>query len=275
MTTYTFKAYGLFKEINLNTIATHFGIRKEFKWEDFLRLQDDQLSGIIRETAGKRVNLFPYGSVVFMNMEQHEIDDVTHYLLKIDPTLSAPDYTYADDYCLQATSEDEEESVTNDVMLVREITFYHLEILSTVLAKSVALENVETDIEVLLDDVEAVIDRLQNGNLSYRDDTLAKTSARILRFKYKTLSTIMLLDKPDITWNNEGAEALHQEMSHLFELGDRYDSLQAKARTLMEILDVFSTLTQHRKANNLEWMIIILILISIIISLIDFYLKLN
>lgn len=272
MTSYSFKAHALFKEINLNTIAAHFGINKEFKWEDFLRLQADQLSGIISNPVGKRINLFPYGSVVFMNMEQQEITEVVNYLLKIDPKLSTPDYTYQDEYSLQLTSETE--SVTNDAMLVHEITFYHLEILSTVLAKSVALENVESDIEVLLDEVESVIDKLQNGILNYRDDTLARTSARILRFKYKTLSTIMLLDKPDITWNNEGAEVLHNDISHLFELGDRYDRLQAKSRTLIDILDVFSTLTQQRRANNLDWLIIILILISIIISLIDFYYKL-
>lgn len=272
MTSYSFKAHALFKEIDLNTIAAHFGIKKEFKWEDFLRLQADQLSGIIRDPIGKRVNLFPYGSVVFMNMDEQDVAEVVNYLVKVDPSLSVPDYTYHDDYSLQLTSEDE--SVSNDAMLVHEITFYHLEILSTVLAKSVALENVESDIEILLDEVESVIDLLQTGNLNYRDDTLARTSARILRFKYKTLSTIMLLDKPDITWNNEGAEALHNEVSHLFELGDRYDSLQAKSRTLIDILDVFSTLTQQRRANNLDWMIIILILISIVISLIDFYYKL-
>lgn len=272
MTNYSFKAYALFKEIDINAVASHFGIKKEFKWEDYLRLQEEQLSGIVSNPLGKQVNLFPFGSAVFLNMSPQEITDVVAYFQKVDAKLSVPDYTYTDEYSLEVS--EDEESVTNDGMLSREITFYHLEILSTVLAKSVALENVEADMEILLDDIEAVIDRLQNGNLSSRDETLANTSARILRFKYKTLSTIMLLDKPDITWENEGAEALHREMSHLFELGDRYERLQAKSRTLMDILDMFSTLTQHRKANNLEWMIIVLIVISIVLSLIHFYVKL-
>lgn len=273
MDIYLIKAYALFTEINLNTIAVHFGIRKEFKWEDYLRLQPEQLSGIISDPAGKGVNLFPFGSAVFLNMNDSDIAEVVAYLQRVDPGLSPPDYTYTDDYCLELT--EQEESITNDVMQVHAITFYHLEILSTILAKSVALENVEADIEVLLDDVEAVINRLQRGNLSSRDGALAGTSSRILRFKYKTLSTIMLLDKPDITWNNADAETLHQEMSHLFELGERYDRLQTKTRTLMDILEVFSTLTQHRKANNLEWMIIILIALSIIISLTEFYLAIH
>ena len=273
MTNYTFKAYALFKEIDINAVASHFGIKKEFRWEDYLRLQVEQLSGIVSNPEDKQMNLFPFGSVVFLNMDDQEIADAIKYLQKVAPELSAPDYTFTDEYSLELT--DGEESVTNDVMNTREITFYHTEILSTILAKSVALESVEADIEKLLDDVEVVIDLLQSGNLNYRDETLANTSARILRFKYKTLSTIMLLDKPDITWENEGAEALHREMSHLFELGDRYERLQAKSHTLIDIVDVFSTLAQHRKANNLEWMIIILIVISIVLSLIHFYVKLT
>lgn len=268
MSGYTLTAYAQFKEIDLNTIAAHFGIRKEFRWEDFLRLQDDQLSGIVPEPAGRQVHLFPYGSVVFINMSPEEMQEVTAYLQKIDPKLQTAAGAYTDDYCLQPAVD--EESVTNDAMLTAEIKRHHLEIISTVLAKSVALESVEADIEVLLDDVEVLIDRLESGNLGSRDKTLAQTSARVLNFKYKTLSTIMLLDKPDITWDNEEASSLHLEMAHLFELGDRYERLQAKARTLMDILEVFSTLTQHRKANNLEWMIIALIVISISISLFHF-----
>ncbi len=269
MSGYTLTAYAQFKEIDLNIIAAHFGIRKEFRWEDFLRLQDEQLSGIIPEPTGRQVHLFSYGSVVLINMSPPEMQEVTDYLRKIDPRLQTATDSYTDDYCLQS-AEGEAESVTNDAMLTAEIKRHHLEIISNVLAKSVALERVEADIEVLLDDVEVLIDRLESGNLSSRDKTLAQTSARVLNFKYKTLSTIMLLDKPDITWDNEEASALHLEMAHLFELGDRYERLQAKTRTLMDILEVFSTLTQHRKANNLEWMIIALILVSISISLFHF-----
>lgn len=265
MSDYTFAAYALYKEMDINAIASHFGIRKAFKWEDVLRLLEGQLSGIVKDPAGKQVHLFPFGSVVFVNMDADERAAVTVYLQKIDSRLVPSENPYTDDYSLQTA--EGEECITNDEMTAAVIRRYHLEIISTVLAKSVALESVEADIEVLLDDIEVLIDRLESGNLSARDKSMAQTSARILTFKYKTLSTIMLLDKPDITWDNEDAAGLYREITHLFELGDRYDRLQAKTRTLMDILEVFSTLTQHRKANNLEWMIIALIVISISISL--------
>lgn len=268
MSSTSFRVFALFSEISLNRIASHFGIRKKFEWEDFLRLGPAQLKTVIREPDEKLVDIFPFGSIVFINMQHHEIVDTVNYLMTVDPALGTPVYHYADDYELVLT--EEPESVDYDAMRVHRLAHYQPGILSLVLAKSVALEKVEADIEQLLDDVEPVIDRLQHGNLSARDDTVAKMAARILRFKYNTVSYIMLLDKPDITWNNADAEALYTNLSRIFELDERYDKMQAKSSTLMDILQMFTSLVQHRKSNSLEWMIIVLIAIEIVIMLLEY-----
>ncbi len=270
MSTTSLRVFALFKEISLNKVAAHFGIKKKFEWEDFLRLSDTHLKGILKEPEGKLVDIFPFGSIVFINLQHHEIVDIVNYLMTVDTTLTNPNYNYADDYKLELTEEDE--SVDYDAMWVHALGGYETGILSVVLAKSVALEKVEADIEELLDEIEPIIDRLQHGMLSARDDTVAKIAARILRFKYNTISYIMLLDKPDITWNDSNAESMYSNLSRLFELDERYDKLQAKSSTLMDILEMFTSLVQHRKSNSLEWMIIILIVIEIVISLVDFFL---
>jgi hypothetical protein len=68
MTTIQFKAISLVKELNLNLIATHFGIVKRFDWEDNLTLHEAQLKGVLNNTAERRVILFPFGCGVFLNM---------------------------------------------------------------------------------------------------------------------------------------------------------------------------------------------------------------
>lgn len=269
MSTTFFKVFALFHEISLNKLATHFGIRKQFEWEDVLRLRPEHLKGIIKEPESKLVDIFPFGSIVFVNLQHHEIVDIVNYLMTVDTALHHPNYNYADDYRLELT--DGEEAVDYDAMWSSTPAAHQTGILSVVLAKSVALEKVEADIEALLDEIEPMIDRLQQGKLSARDDAVAKIAARILRFKYNTVSYIMLLDKPDITWNNADAETMYSNLARLFELDERYEKLQAKSTTLMDILQVFTSLVQHRKSNSLEWMIIILIVIEIIIMLIEFF----
>lgn len=264
-----FKAFAIGKEINTNLLATHFGIRKNFKWEDTLRLGEQQLTGIIKEPEDKTVVLFSFGSAVFINMVHHEIMDIVTYLKGLDSNLVNPSYDFSDDYSIETGCE--EETINNGYMALQELAPYHREILSVILAKSVALEKIEAEIEILLDELEAVINLLKSGRLSARDDKLAQISAQILSFKYNTISSIMLLDKPDIAWYNEKAEELYNNLSHMFELDERYSKVQAKTGTLMDIVQVFTSLAQHKKANTLEWMIIILILIEIVISLVDFF----
>lgn len=275
MTQINFKAVSLCNEINLNSIANHFGIKKKFEWEDFLRLNAHHLKGILKEHENKYVNIFAFGCLVFVNLQHHEIMDVLNYLSGLEPRLKLTSFDFADDYMLEIRKEgelsDDEAHFTNDAMITTEYGHYQMDILSIVLAKSVALEKIEADTEILLDEIELVIQAMEGGQLSARDEKIARISARILSFKYNTISSIMILDKPDITWNNKKAEDLYSAMSHMFELDERYNKVQMKAETLMDIVQVFTTFTQHKKANTLELWIIILIIIEIIISLIEFF----
>lgn len=275
MTEVQFKAVSVCNEINLNILANHFGIKKKFEWEDFLRLGSHQLTGILKEPENKYVNLFAFGCLVFVNLQHHEMVDVLNYLATVEPRLAQHSFEFTDDYSLEIRKETEIEPdqplFTNDFMIATEYGSYQMEILSIVLAKSVALEKIENDIEILLDEIELVIQAMQRGRLSARDEKIAIISARILSFKYNTISSIMILDKPDITWNNEKAEALYSNLSHIFELDERFNKVQMKAETLMDIVQVFTTFTQHKKANTLEIMIIALILFEIVFSLFQFF----
>jgi uncharacterized Rmd1/YagE family protein len=110
---------------------------------------------------------------------------------------------------------------------------------------------------------------LDKGHLNLSDDKLAKMSGKILKFKYTTLSSIMVLDKPDIAWKNEDAEDFFMHLSDLFELKDRYEKIRHKTEVLLDITEVFSSLTHAKRGNRLEWAVIILISLEILMSVID------
>ncbi|MDU2064210.1 MAG: RMD1 family protein [Sporomusaceae bacterium] len=269
MSSEEFKAVVLCNELDLNSIAAHFGINRKWKWEDSLVLQEEALKGIIKETQGRRVRLFHFGSVVFINCAHHEMTDLINYLRTIDKRIITKDpFKYMDDYKIEIDAS-QEPMVKNDYMLAAAEADYHREIVSTILAKSVALDRIETNIDTLLDDVEVTVERLHEGNLVASDEKLAKISARILGFKLNTISYIMLLDKPEVTWVNEAASDLYAELSQIFELDDRRDIVNHKTQVLMDITESFSNLTHAKRGTKLEWAIIILIVIEVILSLID------
>lgn len=262
-----FKAIVLNNEINLNKISQHFGSNRKLKWEEYLILKGTELQGIVREIEMKRVYLFHFGSIVFLNFQYHEIMDIINYLKTIENGIhDINTFKYVDEYKIEINSESES-AINNDYMVTKQIAEYQFDIVSTVLAKSVALEKIESDISRVLDEIEEVVNNLYRGELTVSDEKLAKMSASILEFKLSTISYVMLLDKPAITWNHEGASELFDELTILFELTDRYEKLRHKIDTLMDIIEVFSGLAHSKRGTRLEWAVIILIGIEICLSL--------
>ena len=261
------KAIMVANEINLNVIATHFGIQKKFKWEDTLYLDSNQLAGILKEVGNKRVYIFHFGSIVFINMAFHEIKDMLNYLKNLDKriTLSSK-LDIVEEYRLEV-SDKKEYNVDNKVLTIPEDKNFYYELASTVLAKSVALEIIEIDIDAVFDMVEDVIEKLNTGKLNVSDRQLASLSARILTFKYNTISYIMLLDKPDIVWENEIAGKVFSDLSELFETTERYETVRVKIETLMDITEMFSGLVHAKRGTRLEVIIIILFILEILMSL--------
>ncbi len=269
MTTINFRAVALLNEIHINKIASHFGINHKFRWEESLRLNEDALKGVVRESTGKSIYVFPFGSIVFLNCEHHEIMDIIHYLGRIEKSLALTNtLDFTDDYRIEILS-DEKPAIDNDKMTTSRELSHQREIVGTVLAKSVALERIEVDIDKLLDEIEDIVNYLQRGYLTVSDKKLAKMSARILGFRLSTISYIMLLDKPEITWMNEEAEILFDKLSPLFELTDRCENIRLKSEMLMDITKVFTELAHAKRGNRLEWAITILIVIEIVLSLIS------
>ncbi|MRR35560.1 RMD1 family protein, partial [bacterium] len=87
--------------------------------------------------------------------------------------------------------------------------------------------------------------------------------------KYQSISHIMVLEKPEFTWENPEADRLYLTMANIFELNQRYNEIKHKGETLLDITGVFTSLAHARRASRLEWIIIILIFIEIVIYLFE------
>jgi required for meiotic nuclear division protein 1 len=273
MNIWEFKSVVFGSEINLNDIASHFGIKKKFKWEDPLVLSDNTLKGILKSTETKSVYLYYFGSMVFINMEFHEIQDVVKYLKTIDTSLKIENINeYTDDYRLEINPE-YEYSLGNEVMTASIFEDYYVDIISMVLAKSISLYKIEHETDNLLDNIEDVIGYLERGNFNISDKQLAKSTARVIRFEYNTIANLMLFEKPSGAWYHEDIDKFYIEMVALFDIEDRYSKITHKTEILKDITDVFGSLTHGKRATRLEIMVIVLIAVSLSISLLELFTK--
>lgn len=265
-----FLAVSVAQELNLNLIASHFGIEKKFKWEDTLILREQELKGILKDNQNKTLYLFHFGCLVAVNSTKYDLSDLYNYLCKIDPALSknTNHLKYFETYRLDIKG-DVAMEVHNHSMVAPKMLDYYPQIIAVVLARSVALDRNEENVEKVSDEIEKIIEWLDRGKLNINDNNLAKLSGKILRYKYNTISYVMVLDKPDITWYREGAEDLFLQLSDLFDIPERYENLRQKTENIMDITEVFTLLAHAKRGTRLEWMIIILIALDIAISLLE------
>jgi len=225
----------------------------------------------LKNTENKHVYMYNFGSLVFINMAFNEIQDMVKYLKTIDRTMKIDDIQkFSDDYRLEV-SPDYEYSLGNEMMTASLFEKYYVDIISMILAKSISLEMVEHETDKLLDNIEDVIGFLEQGKLNMSDKQLAKTTAKVIRFKYNTISNLMLFEKPSAAWNNEDIEKFFMEMMNLFDIEDRYSKITRKTEILRNITEVFGSLSHEKRATKLEVIVVVLILFEVILALFEFF----
>lgn len=268
-----FKTYAITNEIDLNKIAVECGIKKKYTWEEPLILHDAVLGKIIGESPGEdeKVLVFSFGSIVFVNSNQKHTEILMKYLKSIKPEIDIEHYdTFKDDYNLHFT-EGEEMEFTDSYVQIPDKELFYAELISIIIAKSVALERIEHQLVKILDNIEGKIDNLEKGKLNIGNKELAKTTSRIVRHEYNTIAYIMILDKPDITWTNSEAAHFYEKMSEFFELNDRYEVIKSKTEILKSIVDGLGAISHSMRGLFMEWIVVILIVVEVVLMVLDLF----
>lgn len=266
-----FTTFAIAQEIDLNRVADAFGIRKKYTWEEALVLPEQvlgQMNGW-QSRPDECILLFSFGSIVFINSNRGHMEQFLTYLKTVVPGIDAVNYrVYREDYALHIEP-DQPVACTDHFVRVPALLPYYPELVSTVMAKSAALERIEVQLEPILDTVESKLDRLEKGRLGFGNRELARTIARVVRHEYNTIAYIMILDKPDITWTSSDAADFYEKMADFFELTDRYEVIKQKTAILERILDGFMSISHSIRGLFVEWVIVLLIVVEVILMLLD------
>lgn len=268
-----FKCFSVTNELDLNKIAIQCGIPKKYTWEEPLILKSDILSDILEIPVeeNQMVHVFSFGSVVFINLEQDFYGIFIKYLQSFKSEIDVKSFeAFNDDFELRIGNVDSFE-LTDSFACLSDFEPFYTELAAMVIAKSVALERIEYLLVPILDKLESTIDRLEKGKLRIGEKELARTIAKAARHEYNTINSVMILDKPDITWTNSNAEDFYGKMSEFFELNDRYDVLKSKTDIINNILSAFTSISHSMRGLFVEWVIVILIIAEVILMLLDLF----
>lgn len=269
-----FRAFALSGELDLNRLAAAMELGLRYRWEEPMLLNPADCTPLTERRSGSsQCQLYYLGALVFINCPDDLIRSFCDRMARYSELFRvAPASKFRDTYSLKIV-EGAALEITNGNAVMPRYFPACVTLIGFVIAKSVALERIEEQVDLVLDEMEDVIQLLERGNLDLPDQKLARLASSILNFKYKSIAHIMVLDKPDVTWDNEDLDRLYSRMANLFELNQRYHEIRTKSETLMDITEVFTSLSHARRASRLEWIIIILIALEIVIYVVEIFLK--
>jgi len=85
-----------------------------------------------------------------------------------------------------------------------------------------------------------------------------------LNTKNTIAENLYILDSPDVAWENEYLDRLHDTLVRHFELVPRYREIDNTLKIVEDNLTVYMSYNHHRESSRLEWIIIILIIIEVL-----------
>lgn len=219
---------------------------------------------VIRHAGDAYVVVHDFGAVVFFDVNAEERErTLARVLAKLGPEPHPP---LLDDYVLEVR-EGASPEVTFDRAVVPDLDISVVELVSLVLAQSVAMDYYEEDVVEMTKSVDRLSERLAaTGRLAGRERPLLRFVGGAMVTRTQVLTTLSLLDAPPITWEREDYDRLYRALRKTFEIDDRYRTLEHKLRMVQDNLALIVDLVQHRRATLLEIVVVLLILIEVLLA---------
>jgi uncharacterized Rmd1/YagE family protein len=160
-------------------------------------------------------------------------------------------------------------SVTNEAIMLRDATTLNLNIIALAVSQSVGLERYEKRLDTLFAQSRRIVESIHTFSIRRRSH-LMQFAKRLALTRHDMVSNLLLLDKPNILWDNEEAEALYTKLAFTLELYDRHEIALSKLSQIKEDVMLVMDIINHKKSEFLEWIIIVLIDIEIVMGIFRF-----
>jgi uncharacterized Rmd1/YagE family protein len=156
-----------------------------------------------------------------------------------------------------------------DRVVVPEIAPSTLEVIAMVLAQSITIDYYDEDAQAILDRLAQMgAEVAKKGRPFGRQRDLMRFAGSAMAFQAEIIGAILLLDKPDLTWEDEYADRLHDKLRYHFEIRERFEALQTKLATIRESLQALLEMGSERRMFLVEVAVLVLIVIEVIQGLV-------
>lgn len=248
-------------QITAFLVANQLDIKGIKSFLEIKPLADSSSELFYKFTDEKYQEFFNYGVVVFTGYTE---DEMKWAIKAVSAYQRNPIAQWMRDE-FQIRVEEGRETVFefNEVVLGR-VSDKVIRIAMLNLAQSISLDQYRTTAENLLAEANGFTNQLERtGKLMIGRKPMMKFLGKALNTQNDIAENIYIFDAPDLVWDDEYLDKLHQGLIKHFDLRVRFSEVEYTLRIIESNLRVFSEIIHQRESNLLEWIIIILILVEV------------
>jgi uncharacterized Rmd1/YagE family protein len=214
----------------------------------------------------QKLYAFDFGALVFVEVPKARVKELVEIFAKNLPR--EPQGGQRETFPIEIDPERKGTEVKFDRVIVPSLSELELDAVATVLAQSVNVDHYDVDLQRTLERIRAIADDVAtHGRPSGRERDLVRFAGSTMASQVEIVSSMSLLEKPDFTWDDEGAERLYDLLRHHLEIPERFRALEAKLVTVRETVSQLLELITNRRMVALETAIVVLIVLEIVMAL--------
>lgn len=209
--------------------------------------------------------LFRYGAAVLFNLSP--LEEVT-FLKHLGPLISDALAEPETEETKIKTNQERDSIVESGTISLSRLTLERLQVIATILARSVALAYYEKKVSAAFERIEPLADDLQRkGTFGRQARGLLRHIGDTLLIQHKMVGRVEISEKPELLWEQPDLERFYLRLEDEYELRERDVALGRKLELISRTAETILDLLQNSRSLRVEWYIVILIVAEILLTL--------
>jgi uncharacterized Rmd1/YagE family protein len=228
----------------------------------------DKTQLVAELAGGALVYAYDFGALVFVNIAEALRKEILASVFKLLPREPHP--PLHEDFLVEVRSGSKIEiELAFDRVVVPELGPATFDVIAMVLAQSASIDYYDEDAQAILDRLAVMATEVaRRGRPFGRQRDLVRFAGAAMAFQAEIIGAILLLDKPDLTWEDEYADRLHDKLRYHFEIAERYKALETKLVTIRDTLQALLEMGSERRMLFVEIAVLVLIVIEVVMGLV-------
>ena len=230
--------------------------------------QQPAITGV---TGGGVAILYRYGGVVFFDVSPTRQG---RFLQELRPLIRQPYEQPETEEVRVSISKQDPEGEIGETVILSDASIERLETVASVLSKSVALAQYESDVALTFDRIEPFAVQLEQSGQGGRNmRLLLRHIGRALLDELKMVARAEVTDRPELIWDHPDLKQLYLRLEDEFELQERATILDRKLELISRTVETVLELLQKRRSVRVEWYIVMLIVIELALTLYQLFMR--